>query len=166
MHRWHLEKTNKQEKTSQTDIHKKHVLVETEHSVSLTLPDCSMDRASRDTEIFSSEVLIQSNMPLQPFMGKVKFAFEVVGRLWMLSTDRDKEVALHQLICFCMWRTLQCQGHFGLHGSCVTALSSCTKSRANVTFTQPKRSHHLVCHCDFTGWLWRQPVFLQYLINC
>lgn len=45
-----------------------------------------MDRASRDTEIFSSEVLTQSSMPLQPFMGKVKLELVVVGRLWMLST--------------------------------------------------------------------------------
>lgn len=51
-----------------------------------TLPDVLMDRASRDTEIFSSEVLTQSSMPLQPFMGKVKLDLVDVGRLWMLST--------------------------------------------------------------------------------
>lgn len=50
-----------------------------------------MDRASRDTEIFSSEVLTQSSMPLQPFTGKVKLEFVVVGRLWMLSTERGTE---------------------------------------------------------------------------
>lgn len=49
-----------------------------------------MDRASRDTEIFSSEVLTQSSMPLQPFTGRVKLELVVVGRLWMLSTERDK----------------------------------------------------------------------------
>lgn len=48
-----------------------------------------MDRASRDTEIFSSEVLTQSSMPLQPFTGKVKLELVVVGRLWMLSTGKD-----------------------------------------------------------------------------
>lgn len=54
-----------------------------------------MDKASRDTEIFSSEVLTHSSMPLQPFMGKVKLELVVVGRLWMLSTGvggRSKEV--------------------------------------------------------------------------
>lgn len=55
----------------------------------LILPDCSMDRASRDTEIFSSDVLTQSSMPLQPFKGKVKLELVVVGRLWMLSTEKD-----------------------------------------------------------------------------
>ena len=49
-----------------------------------------MDKASRDTEIFSSEVLTQSNMPLQPFTGKVKLEFVVDGRLWMLSTKKDR----------------------------------------------------------------------------
>lgn len=53
-----------------------------------------MDRASRETEIFSSEVLIQSNMPLQPFRGNVKLELVVVGRLWMLSTEEHKEQAL------------------------------------------------------------------------
>lgn len=56
------------------------------------LPDVSMDRPPRDTEIFSSEVLTQSSMPLQPFMGKVKLEFVVVGRLWMLSTGGKGEV--------------------------------------------------------------------------
>lgn len=50
------------------------------------LPDVSMDRALRDTEIFSSEVLTQSSMPLQPFIGKVKLELVVVGLLWMLNT--------------------------------------------------------------------------------
>lgn len=50
-----------------------------------------MDRASRDTEIFSSEVLIQSNMPLQPFSGNVKLELVVVGRLWMLNTETHKK---------------------------------------------------------------------------
>lgn len=50
-----------------------------------------MDRASRDTEIFSSEFLTQSSMPLQPFTGKVKLELVVVGRLWMLSTERERE---------------------------------------------------------------------------
>lgn len=45
-----------------------------------------MARASRDTEILSSEVRTQSSMPLQPFMGKVKSELVVVGRFWMLST--------------------------------------------------------------------------------
>lgn len=53
-----------------------------------------MDRASRETEIFSSEVLIQSNMPLQPFRGNVKLELVVVGRLWMLSTEEHREQAL------------------------------------------------------------------------
>lgn len=52
-----------------------------------------MDRASRDTEIFSSEVLIQSNMPLQPFRGNVKFELVDVGRLWMLSTEKHKKMS-------------------------------------------------------------------------
>lgn len=50
-----------------------------------------MERASRDTEIFSSEVRIQSSMPLQPFRGKVKFELVVVGRLWMLNTERHRK---------------------------------------------------------------------------
>lgn len=54
-------------------------------------PDSLMDRASRDTVILSSEVLTQSNIPLQPFTGKVKLEVMVVGRLWMLSTRRDKD---------------------------------------------------------------------------
>ena len=49
-----------------------------------------MDRASRDTEIFSSEVLTQSSMPLQPFTGNVKFELVLVGRLWMLITEKDR----------------------------------------------------------------------------
>lgn len=56
---------------------------------SLISPDCSMDRASRDTEIFSSDVLTQSSMPLQPFTGKVKLELVVAGRLWMVSTEKD-----------------------------------------------------------------------------
>lgn len=52
-----------------------------------------MDRASRDTEIFSSEVLIQSNMPLQPFRGKVKLELVDVGRLWMLSTEKAQKTS-------------------------------------------------------------------------
>lgn len=66
-------------------------LVDLEHYVCLILPDCSMDRASRCTEILSSEFLTQSSMPLQPFMGKVKLELVDVGRLWMLSTERDRE---------------------------------------------------------------------------
>lgn len=54
------------------------------------LPVCSMDKASRDTEIFSSEVLTQSSMPLQPLMGKVKLELVVVGRLWMIITEGQK----------------------------------------------------------------------------
>lgn len=50
-----------------------------------------MDRASRETEIFSSEVLTQSSMPLQPLTGKVKLEFVEVGRLWMLSTEEERD---------------------------------------------------------------------------
>lgn len=50
-----------------------------------------MDKASRDTEIFSSEFLTQSSMPLQPFTGKVKLEFVAVGLLWMLSTEEDTD---------------------------------------------------------------------------
>ena len=52
-----------------------------------------MARASRDTEILSSEVLIQSNMPLQPFRGNVKLELVVVGRLWMLNTEKHRTPA-------------------------------------------------------------------------
>lgn len=83
-------------KKSLSDLHLHCCKLEPERSVYLTLPDCSMDRASRDTEIFSSEVLIQSNMPLQPFRGNVKFELVVVGRLWMLSTEKNRKRALHQ----------------------------------------------------------------------
>lgn len=50
-----------------------------------------MDRASRETVIFSSEVLTQSIMPLHPFTGKVKSVVMAVGRLWMLNTGKEKK---------------------------------------------------------------------------
>lgn len=56
----------------------------------MTLPVGLSDSASRETEIFSSEVLTQSSIPLQPFTGKVKLELVVVGRLWILSTERYK----------------------------------------------------------------------------
>lgn len=83
-------------KKSLSDLHLHCCKLEPERSLYWTLPDCSMDRASRDTEIFSSEVLIQSNMPLQPFRGNVKFELVVVGRLWMLNTMEHRKRALHQ----------------------------------------------------------------------
>lgn len=69
------------------------------------LPVCSRDRASLDTEIFSSDVLTQSNMPLQPFAGKVKLELVEVGRLWMLSTDieRERERKQHLEITSILW---------------------------------------------------------------
>lgn len=77
------------------DLRSHRCTLEREHPVSSNPPECSMDRASRETEIFSSEVLIQSNMPLQPFRGNVKLELVVVGRLWMLSTEEHRERALH-----------------------------------------------------------------------
>lgn len=83
-----------------------------------------MDRASRETEIFSSEVLIQSNMPLQPFRGNVKLELVVVGRLWMLMTEEHKERA-HSEPSYAKDTFLSCDW-------------------PNVTFTQQYQ-------CDFTG---------------
>lgn len=60
-------------------------------------PDWSMDRASRETVIFSSEVLTQSIMPLHPFTGKVKSVVMVVGRLWMLNTGEEKR--RYKMLC-------------------------------------------------------------------
>lgn len=51
-----------------------------------------MASASLETDIFSSAVLTQSNIPLQPLAGKVKLELVVVGRLWMLSTERRKRM--------------------------------------------------------------------------
>lgn len=54
------------------------------------LPVDLSDKASRATEIFSSEFLTQSSIPLQPFTGKVKLELVDVGRLWILSTKGRK----------------------------------------------------------------------------
>lgn len=93
-----------EKRKSLSDLHLHCCKLEPERSVYLTLPDCSMDRASRDTEIFSSEVLIQSNMPLQPFRGNVKFELAVVGRLWMLSTEKHRKESTSS-------RAISCKGH-------------------------------------------------------
>ena len=56
-----------------------------------------MERASRDTVIFSSEVRTQSSIPLQPFTGKLKLVAVLVGLLWMLSTV-EKYTGSHQWV--------------------------------------------------------------------
>lgn len=105
-----------------------------EHDVYLLLPACSMDRASRDTEIFSSEFLTQSSMPLQPFTGKVKLELVVVGRLWMLSTERGRESFF--------WSTSTRTPRTFWCCVCVLArLIITTMSCENVTLAEPKRSH-------------------------
>lgn len=79
-------------KPAQLHIHRMHAgRATTFINVCLISPDWSMDRASRCTEIFSSEVLTQSSIPLQLFMGNVKLELVVVGRFWMLRTERDTE---------------------------------------------------------------------------
>lgn len=60
----------------------------------MSLPDCLRDRASRETEIFSSDVRTQSSMPLQPLTGKVKLELVVVGRLWMLITGGGAQLQM------------------------------------------------------------------------
>lgn len=86
---WKDKQTNK---TAQQHIHRMHTgPAPTFRNLCLILPDWSMDRASRCTEIFSSEVLTQSSIPLQLFMENVKLELVVVGRFWMLRTERDTE---------------------------------------------------------------------------
>lgn len=135
------------------------------------LPDCLIDRASRDTVIFSSDVLTQSSMPLQPFTGKVKFELVVVGRLWILSTVKHKGRQKGYLVnnaffiktLFAVGMTEKVSRTFWFHVLCVWTLQSFpTKSCENVTFTELEKLHESqVLQCvKFTFHTWLPLLYL------